>query len=158
MLALSDDDAGSDTTDALAIVTGTATDTQGGGWWKHQYSGGGSPQIDEATATAYLGIIDAVSSVFSETVAALAPGEAHAVLSPSDNAPRARATAALLVAWLQFASGAVAHDDTVPLQGGNTIGFLDLMFAAEETILDPGASMAELLDIEQDLDRVRHAG
>jgi hypothetical protein len=35
-----------------------------------------------------------------------------------------------MFAWLQFASGAVEHDNTVPLEGQNTIAFLDLMFQA----------------------------
>jgi hypothetical protein len=38
-------------------------------------------------------------------------------------------------AWLQFASGAVEWNATVPLGGGATIDFLDLMFAAEAAIL-----------------------
>ena len=34
--------------------------------------------------------------------------------------------------------------------------FLDLMFDAEEMILDPTSTPAELLDLEQDLGRVLH--
>jgi hypothetical protein len=155
-LTLSDDDGGSDLADAAVIVTGIAEDTESPGWWKHQYSGNGAPHIDESTAAAYLAIVEAVSSVFSEEVASSTSAEAHAVLSPSGDDDRARATAALLVAWLQFASGAVAHDALVPFPGGNTVVFLDLMFAAEEMILDPTSTAAELLDLEHDLDRVLH--
>ncbi len=156
-LTLTDDDGGSDAADADAIVVGTASTTEGAGWWKHQYSGSGSTQLDSATAGAYLDIVDAVSSVFAESVSATSAGEAHVVLSPTGDDPRARATAALLVAWLQFASGAVAHDATVPLQGDATIGFLDLMFGAEATILNPASSHQVLLGTEQALNRVRHA-
>lgn len=157
-LTLSDDDGGSVVTDAGVIVTGTAETTEPSGWWKHQYSGSGAPHIDDASAAGYLEIVNAVSSVFSETVAASGAPEAHAVLSPVGSDRRARATAALLVAWLQFASGAVAYDATVPLAGVSTVGFLDLMFSAEETILDAGSTAAQLLDLTQDLDRVLHSG
>lgn len=86
--------------------------------WKHQYSGDGAPHIDDATAAGYLAVVNAVSSVFSEAVAAASAAEAHAVLSPAGGDKRAVARAALLVAWLQFASGAVAHDATVSLRAG----------------------------------------
>jgi hypothetical protein len=62
-----------------------------------------------------------------------------------------------MVAWLQFASGAVAWDATVPLGGGDTMVFLDLRFAAEDVILDPTATKAELNDVEQLLAKVQHA-
>jgi hypothetical protein len=155
-LTLSDDDGGSDATDAGAIVTGNADDARSSGWWKHQYSGNGSPHIDEATAAAYLEIVDAVSSVFSEEIPAATAPEAHDVLSPGGDR-RARATSALLLAWLQFASGAVHYDAIVSLQGGGEVDYLDLMFAAEETILDPFATAGELRDLEHDLVRVVHA-
>lgn len=157
-LTLSDDDGGSAVTDAGVIVTGTAETSEPIGWWKHQYSGSGAPHIDPATAAGYLAIVNAVSSVFSEAVVASSAEEAHAVLSPAGGDQRARAGAALLVSWLQFASGAVAHDATVPLPGGSTVGFLELMFSAEATILDAESTAAQLLDLIRDLDRVLHAG
>ena len=41
-----------------SIVTGTADDAESSGWWKHQYSGSGSPHIDADTAQAYLDIVE----------------------------------------------------------------------------------------------------
>lgn len=155
-LTLSDDDGGTDATDAEALVTGIADDARSSGWWKHQYSGSGAPHIDEATAVAYLDIVGAVSSVFSEDVVASTAPEAHDVLTAGGD-PRARATAELLIAWLQFASGAVEYDATVPLQAGATVEYLELMFTAEEIILDPSATQSELRDLEKDLQRVVHA-
>jgi len=157
-LTLSDDDGGSDETDAGAIVTGNADDTGSSGWWKHQYSGKGAPHVDPAAAAAYLEIVDAVSSVFSEDVALSSAAHAHDVLSPTGGDRRDKATAALLLAWLNFASGAVPHDAAVPLPGGATVGYLELMFEAEELILDAFATTSELKDIEKDLGRVFHAG
>lgn len=156
-LTLSDDDGGADTQEAGAIVVGTADSTQGAGWWKHQFSGSGSPHIDPATAQAYLDIVNAVSGIFSEDAAAATPEEALALLSPASGDPAASATSELLQGWLQFASGAVSWDAQVTLQDGSTISLLDLMFQAELTIAT-STSKSELKAVEQDLSRIRHAG
>jgi murein DD-endopeptidase MepM/ murein hydrolase activator NlpD len=156
-VTLADDDGGSDSDGGNVIVTGTADTTEGSGWWKHQYSGNGSPHIDAAVAAGYLEIVNAVSSVFSEQVVAATAADVHAILSPSGSDRRARAIAELMIAWLQFASGSVDHDYTVPLGGQDSIAFLDLMFQAEATILNPAASNAELQAVTQLLARVRHA-
>ncbi|WP_370618464.1 S8 family peptidase [Mumia sp. Pv 4-285] len=157
-LALADDDGGTATDEVGIIVTGDATSTQGPGWWKHQYSGKGKPHIDPAYGAGYLEIVDAVSSVFSEDTSALTASEAHAVLQPTGGDRRDRARADLLLAWFELASGAVPWNATVPLGGGQgSVGFLPLMFEAEETILDPSATNAELQDVSKDLSRVRHA-
>jgi hypothetical protein len=156
-LVLTDDDGGSDDDSAGVIVTGTSDATKGSGWWKHQYSGNGSPQLDPALADAYLEIVNAVSSVFSEETALSTLADAHAVLSPGGD-KRARAQSELLQAWLEFASGAVSWDATVTLKGGGgTIDYLDLMFAAEATILDPTATNGELQAVEKQLAAVRKA-
>ena len=156
-VTVADDDGGEGSSDANVIVTGTAGSTQGSGWWKHQYSGAGSAHISAAEAEGYLEIVNAVSSVFSESVSAATAAEAHAILSPTGGDRRVHARAGLMVAWLQFASGAVAWNATVPLDGGATIGFLDLLFEAEDVILDAGATHAGLLAIERQLAAVRHA-
>jgi murein DD-endopeptidase MepM/ murein hydrolase activator NlpD len=156
-VTLTDDDGGSDNDGGNVIVTGTASTTEGSGWWKHQYSGAGSPHIDAAVAAGYLEIVSAVSSVFSEHVVAATASDVLAILSPTAGDRRAQALAELMIAWLQFASGAVEHDDTVPLNGQDTIGYLDLMFQAEATIVNPAASDAQLHDVTLLLARVRHA-
>jgi hypothetical protein len=157
LVTLTDDDGGSDQADAGVIITGNADDTEGSGWWKHQYSGTGQPHIDQATAAAYLEIVNAVSSVFSESTIASTADDVHAILSPNGNDRRARARAELMAAWLQFASGAVDWDATVPTGGGGSVAFLDLMSAAEATILDGTATDAQLKAVELALANVRHA-
>ena len=156
-VTLTDDDGAFDSGGGNVIVTGTADATEGDGWWKHQYSGSGSPHIDAATAAGYLEIVNAVSSVFSEDVNAATAEDVLAILSPTGGDRRAHARAALMVAWLQFASGAVAWDATVPVGGGATMDFLDLMTQAETTIAQPAATDGELLGVEQLLARVQHA-
>jgi len=154
-VVLTDDDGGSDNASANVIVTGTAERTQGLGWWKHQFSGNGSPQIDAATAQGYLEIVNAVSGIFSETTLVSTTADVHAVLSPNGGDRRARARAELMLAWLQFASGAIDWDSTVSLKSGET-DFLALMAASEATISNPAATDAELHAVEQNLAKVRH--
>jgi len=152
-LVLSDDDGGSDNASVGVIVTGTADSTQGTGWWKHQYSGSGSPQIDTATAEGYLEIVNAVSSVFSETSPVNTMADVHAVLSPTGPDRRVYARAQLMLAWLQFASGAVDWDATIQLNSG-PVAFLDLMSSAEAVINNPASTNAELHAVELDLQRL----
>ena len=154
-LVLTDDDGGADGAAAGVIVVGTADRAESSGWWKHQYSGRGKPGIDLALSDAYLDIVDAVSSVFSEDTALGGASDAHAVLSPFGGDKRATAKADLLVAWLAFASGAVSWDATITVGGADQMAFLDLMFAAEATILDTNATQAELLEVSQLLAKVR---
>lgn len=156
-VTLTDDDGGSANAGGNVVVVGTAATTEGAGWWKHQYSGNGMRHLSAAEADGYREVVAAVSSVFSEAVVAGTSADVHAILSPSGADRRARARAALMVAWLHFASGAVAWDATVPLAQGNSMPFLDLMFAAEATILDGSASSGQLLSTERLLDRVRRA-
>ncbi len=153
-----DDDGGSVAANAALVVIGNAVSANGLGWWKHQFSGAGRPHIDPALSDGYLDVVEAVSSVFSEAVAISNASEAHEVLSPTGSDRRARARAELLLAWLHFASGAVPWDATVPLGGGETIGFLPLMFEAELVILDPASSNKALGEVERKLQQVRHAG
>ncbi|WP_404387451.1 PKD domain-containing protein [Humibacillus xanthopallidus] len=157
-LVVSDDDGGSAEDAAGVIVTGTEDDTRGSGWWKHQYSGTGSPHIDPDLTLAYLEIVSAVSGVFSEQTPLLTAADAHAVLSPGGDR-RDRARSELLQAWLEFASGAVSWDATVSLTGsGGSVGYLDLLTDAETTIADGAATDAELHAVEKQLAAVRHAG
>lgn len=156
-VTLADDDGGIAANDAGVIVTGTADSTEGTGWWKHQFGGNGSPQLDTALLDGYLDAVNAASSVFSEDAPALTHDDIHEILSPTAGDRRAHARAALIGAWLHFVSGAVAWDATVPLGGGESVVFLTLMFEGEEVVLDPDATNAELGEVERRLTKVRHA-
>lgn len=156
-LSLTDDDGGYDSDSASVLVTGVAETSEGDGWWKHQYTGTGSPQLPDDLLGGYLEVVNAASSVFSEQTQALTFAQAAEILAPKKGNARAKARSALLTGWLQFASGAVAWDETVTLSDESTISFLDLMFEAEAIILDGSASNAELNAVTLDLNRIRHA-
>jgi murein DD-endopeptidase MepM/ murein hydrolase activator NlpD len=157
-VTVADDDGGSDVGELGKIVTGDEDATQGNGWWKHQYGGEGEPHVDDAVLSGYIDIVNAVSSVFSEATAVAILDDVHVVLSPTGRDRRVHAEADLMAAWLQFASGAVSWDASVPLGGGASMPFLDLMQEVESTILDGTATDAELLAAEHLAQRVRHAG
>jgi hypothetical protein len=157
-VTVADDDGGSDAEELGKIVTGDADDTQGNGWWNHQYSGDGNPHLGDPVLAGYLDIVNAVSSVFSEATPVATLGDVHMVLSPTGSDRRVHAEADLMAAWLQFASGAVSWDASVPLGGGASMPFLDLMQQVETTILDGSATDAELLEAEHLAKQVRHAG
>lgn len=157
LLTLTDDDGASDSADENIIVTGDADQTRGQGWWKHQFSGSGAAHIDADIAQAYLDIVNAVSSIFSEQVSSQDAAEAHVVLSPKPSDTRGRAEQALLEAWLEFASGAVAVDAIIPLGGKDTAIYLALMFDAEAIIANGSASKNQLNAIEKQLKKVQQA-
>lgn len=151
-LTVTDDDGGLDNANALAIVLGAADQTQGDGWWKHQYSGNGIPHIGGDLSDAYLGIVNLVSSVFSDDVDLLDANDATVVLSANGSDARAMATRNLLAAWLHFASGAVAYDADV-----DGAPYIDVMFLAEAAIKDLGATKKDLQLVSKLLMKTRHA-
>jgi hypothetical protein len=127
------------------LVTGDAGHSFGSGYWKHQYSGNGNPQLDEATLEGYLEIVNLVSGVFSEEVLLATEADAAAILSPHGGDKRAVATADLLTAWLHFASGAVPYDALVPVGGLVQRDYLEVMAEIESIVSDPTATRAELI-------------
>lgn len=157
-VTVTDDDGGSDAESLGEVVTGEAETTEGNGWWKHQFSGGGNPQVEDAVLLGCLDILSTVSSVFSEATDVDTLDAVHGTLSPSGDDRRVHAEADLMAAWLHFASGAVAWDASVRLGNGATLSFDDLMGQIETTILDGAATDGELLRAERHAQRHRHAG
>ena len=96
--------------------------------------------------------------MFSEATTVTTLDDVHMVLSPGGDDRRIHAEADLMAAWLHFASGAVAWDASVPLEGGATLPFLDVMHQVEAIILDGAATDEALLEAELLAQRVRRAG
>ena len=157
-VTVTDDDDGSADDGAAKIFVGDETRTASSGYWKHQYRGNGAMLEDPSVLQGYLDIVDYVSGVFSEDASALTPQEAYEVLSPFGGDRRAKATAGLLEAWLNFASGSVAWDATVPLAGGEDAPLLTVMAQIEAVVADPSATNKQLIDAAQLAQRVRQAG
>lgn len=154
---VSDDDGRATDAASPVIVTGAAVDAPGRAWWLYGFVGTGQTQLSASDAAAYLDIVQSVSTVFSELEPVTTPDQAAAVLAPDGDGARDEARAALLAAWLQFASGAVAWDAGIPLASGREVAFLDLMADAESRIASPGTSDDELRAVGADLSRVSRA-
>lgn len=176
-VSVTDDDGGTTDASAGVVATGTSTVAYGQGWWVRQLAAsraqadGGAlepdldpafdpalaPALDAATASAYLGVVAAVSEIFNESHVVNTRIQAHALLAPPLGSGKERATGALLTAWLNFASGAVPWNAEVPLASGATMPFLDLMESAERSIASPTTTQARFRDLVRDLARVRLA-
>ena len=82
-------------------------------YWLKQFSGKGKPQIDEATLLAYLDVVNFASRIFSERVPASTMEEARRLLKFSHHGIPGLVETYLLVAWLNFSSGAIDWDQPI---------------------------------------------
>lgn len=153
----SDDDDGSASDSALKVIVGDAGRTFGNGYWRHQYTGNGHPQLEPATLEGYLEIVDLVSGVFSEQVPLLAAEDAADILSPQGNDRQAMATADLLVAWLHFATGSVPLDAEVTIRGQDVRDYLDVMNEIETIVSDPNSTHQDFIHASFLAQRTRQA-
>jgi len=156
---VTDDDGGTASDSLPKLVTGDCKCAKTIGFWGHQFRAKGRQHIDNATLEAYLAIVDFASGVFSEQVPASTLEEAEQVFRPGgddddDDDDKldmwAKAVQQALAAWLNFASGAVAWDETMTIRGDDdagrslTMAFQDAMPAVESILLDPNATHSDL--------------
>ena len=148
---VTDDDGGSDFDDLPKLVTGSGDCAYSQGFWRHQFRGRGKPHFDTPTLQAYLDLVNVASGVFSEQVAAAIPAEAQAVFAPGGSFYD-KAVRQALAAWLNWASGGVAWNEEIDLDGDLVpdIQFSALIAMVEAILLDPGASHADL-ELAKDL-------
>jgi hypothetical protein len=144
-----DDDGDSGQDVARVIVTGfDGALARSEGYWQHQCRGNGHVDYDQTQVEGFLGIIDFMSPVFSETRDISSASAAFDVLFLKDNGGSAaqQLDRELLVAWLNFACGAMDLGTMVDLDqnGGADMTFLDAMHHAEVVRLDPAATEKEL--------------
>jgi hypothetical protein len=148
-----DDDAGTSTTTANAIILGNGEGRADAAYWRAQFrshlqpSPRGAPLFDAATLTCYLKIVDYMSAVFNEVTAAGTFAEAFDVLeTPTRPAAAEALDQQLLVAWLGFAHGLIEPDKLFDLDGDRVpeTPFLDVMAAAEAARLNPATTAAAL--------------
>ena len=148
---VTDDDGGSDFDDLPKLVTGNGDCAYSQGFWRHQFRGRGKPHFDTATLQAYLDLVNFASGLFSEQVAAAIPAEAQAVFAPGGSFYD-KAVRQALAAWLNWASGGVAWDEPIDLDGDLVpdVQFSALIAMVEAILLDPGASRADI-ELAKDL-------
>jgi len=144
-VAAADDDAGGAGDRVDLVVTGTAGEVEGAGFWQREYDPRKSPRLADATLACYLRIAGQMSAVFGEARALATRADAYDVVNPgaAGNSERDKLDRELLGAWLNFAHGSLGH---------GTIAAT--LRSAEATRLDPAATNQELQDARQEVSRI----
>ena len=142
---VTDDDGGGAFDELPKLVAGAGDCAYSQGFWRHQFRGRGKPHFDVTTLQAYLDLVGFASGVFSEEVAASIPAEAQAVFSPGGSFYD-KAVRQTLAAWLNWASGGVAWDEGIDLDGDMApdMEFSVLIAMVEAILLDPDSDHADL--------------
>jgi hypothetical protein len=155
---MTDDDGAAADASVGVLVTGTETEVRSRSRWIHEFAGMALAEAPDATVAAYLDVVEAASTVFSEGQPVTSAAEALVVLSPRVDEPRTQARAELLCAWLQFAGGAVRWDAAITTASGNEVPLAQLLAGAERAIADPATSDGVLRGTVADLSRVSSPG
>jgi hypothetical protein len=126
------------------IVTGNQEQVRLAGYWRHQCRGNGHIEVPEAELLCCLAICDFMSSVFCEQRDVLDPHDAYDVLDLAGNGGSSldKLDRQLLVAWLNFATGSLVHDQLLDTNGDgfSDTPFIDIMTTAEAVRLAPDAT------------------
>ena len=152
-----DDGAVSRSRSTNILVTGKQRRAKTTSWWKEQYwPFRGDQVLSSKTTMAYIDMINALSSVFSKDNKLRTRADVYNVLYPTGGSERKRARKALLVAWLQFVSGAIQIDEIVPTgkQRWAYTTVLDLLTEAESVILDRSSRPKQLERVRRDLKKI----
>ncbi len=164
-VTVTDDDGGSNSVTFTKVVTNNETDAKTLGFWRHQFRDKGHHQVDDTTLDSYLDIVNFASAVFSEDVVLATFDDAQDVLQPGgadvgDPHPsnmKGKATGQSLAAWLNFASGAVGWDETVP----TTQPLWQAMGQVEDILLHPDSNHPDYVlanDIATSINEMDEAG
>ncbi len=146
-LTVTDDDSGTSRDSNSKVVTGDATDRQGMGYWRHEYSGRGGTDYDENELVAFREITVHASSIFSEQTDLKSNERASGVFEDvSGPEMRDKAEAQLLAAWLNFGSGSVRWTEMIDTDGDGTedMTFHSVIDEAESILRDQDSTHQEL--------------
>ncbi|HXG97711.1 MAG TPA: hypothetical protein VNJ06_11455 [Gemmatimonadales bacterium] len=142
-----DDDAASGEDHVSILITQTGQRARQDGYWQQQLGRNGA-QLSQDVVACYVAIVGRVSAVFSEARAAANADDAFTVLNLRQNSGSEleKLDREIMVAWLNFASGAVGYSQMVDTNGDGTADtpFNQVMQAAESVRLDPAAPAAAL--------------
>ena len=145
-----DDDQAVGEDHVAVLVTGSAAAANGRneGYWQHQLGRNGRTDYSDAQLECYLGIVRHVSGVFGERRSLESIDQAFDVLHLAHNGgdPREQLDRELLVAWLNFAAGAIGYDDRIDADDDGTA---DMSYAAamgmiEAARIDPATTDKEI--------------
>ncbi|MEF8813562.1 MAG: PKD domain-containing protein [Halovenus sp.] len=146
VVTVTDDDGGRASANATKVIRANYTAVEGVGFWRHEYSDRRGQKHSDSELTAFLAVTDRMSAVFNENVSAESFDSARDALTTRQSTMRERASAQLLAAWLNFASGRIGWTDSVDEDGDGTgdRAFNEVMAEVEAIVLDDGATRSEL--------------
>jgi hypothetical protein len=142
-----DDDGGVGEDHVPVIITEVGNRARSEGYWQHQFGGQGRTDFEPATLECFLAMVDHMSAVFGEERNISGLQAAHDVLFLGRNEGSAveQLDRDLLVAWLNFASGATSYWQELDTRGGAAAAFFaDIVATAEDVRLDPGSTTREI--------------
>lgn len=147
--AVDDDQAvGEDRVPVLVTGGGVVSDGRREGYWQHQFGRNGHTDYSDAQLECYLGMVRHVSGVFGERRSVESLAEAYDVLHMAQNGGEAREQLdrELLVAWLNFAAGAIAYDGLIDENGDGTadVAYALAMATVEAARLNPATTDKEI--------------
>ncbi|HEV2785437.1 MAG TPA: M36 family metallopeptidase, partial [Solirubrobacteraceae bacterium] len=147
-----DDDGGSASDTIGVLIAGNVSAGRPTGYWAQQYRQRGGVEIDNATLTCYLRIVDLVSRISHEAKDASTFQKAQASLfdQAKSGSKRDQLDRDVLTAWLNFANGAVDWDELVDT---NRDGVADTAFHAAmqeaESVRLAASSSGAQLDVQR---------
>jgi hypothetical protein len=143
-----DDDGGTASDDTDVVITGNAETVRSAGYWYHNYRRKGRRFFDDERLQCYLDIVDHMSSVFSEETEASTLDDSKEVLDPSHSNGdiRVQFDRQLLAVWLNFANGAIEHDELVDTDFDDVpdTALIEVLCAAEAARMNPATPDSEL--------------
>jgi hypothetical protein len=154
-----DDDQAVGEDGVLVLVTGgVVTDGRREGYWQHQFGRNGHTDYSDGQLECYLGIVRHVSGVFGGQRSVESLAAAYDVLHMAQNGgdPREQLDRELLVAWLNFAAGAIAYDGLVDENGDGTadVAYATAMATIEAARLDPATTDKEIRQLTARVHRI----
>jgi hypothetical protein len=158
MFLADDDDDGHGEDDTDVVIVGNAELIRSAGYWFKNYRRVGHHFFTDEELLCFLDIVNHTSTVFSEETDADSLDDAEELLHPShsNGEIRVQFDRQLLAVWLNFANGAIEHDELVdtdfdPVPDTELLTFL---CAAEAARLNPATTDPELEELKDLLEAI----
>lgn len=151
-----DDDGGSGEDETVVVIVGNAEVIRSAGYWYNQFRKLKFFTADELDC--YLDIVNHLSAVFSEETDADSIADAKKLMHPAHSKGdiRVQFDRQLFAVWLNFANGAIEHDQLVDTDFdlAPDTELITFLCAAEAARLNPATPGSELEDLKDLLEAI----
>jgi len=155
-----DDDEGTASDNIDVVIAGNADIVRSAGYWYNQFR---KPRFfTEGELLCYLAMVNQMSSVFSEVTDADSIADAKDMMHPSHSNGdiRIQFDRQLIAVWLNFANGALEHDELVDTDFDDVpdTALLDVLCDAEAARLNPATPDSEIENWKNILELINVSG